>query len=118
MTTALTPLRLDPGCTNRANWCCRIDGSGEAERVEDGMAERGYGSHSRHPALKVFRRGGRELAWVVSTGRVQVRVPMTVATELRERAAQNSWRDLAASLGQPDLTPGPTPDLEDEGGPP
>lgn len=111
LSPVLTPLRLDPGCTNRANWCCRIDSpADEVSGVEDGMVTLGYGSHSRHPALKVFRQGGRELAWVVSTGRVQVRVPMTVPMERRERAAQSSWLDLAASLGQPEP--------EEEGGPP
>lgn len=100
----LSRLRLDPGCSNRANWCCEIDTSAasagsEGSAVTERMLDLGYRSKSRHPALKVFRKpDGRELAWVVSSGRVQIRVPMAVDPDQRETAAGAVWRDLRSCL--------------------
>lgn len=93
---SLSPLRLDSSCCRNLNWRCDLDAEVDAERFESALAAGGYALRCRHPALRVLRRGGHEVAWVLSTGRLQVRVGIFVDPEAREAVARSLHAELAA----------------------
>ena len=83
----LTPLRLDPSCSNRSNWATELPRDLGAERLDAPAAARGWHLRCRHPALRVWRpEAGHEVAWVTTTGQVQIRVDLAVP-EARRRVA-------------------------------
>ncbi len=95
----MTELGRDGGCGRDLNWRCDLMPGLEPKALERLFVETGYRSLSRHPALKVFRHAeGHELAWVVPTGRVQIRVAPVVEAATREAAARNLYRVLVECL--------------------
>ena len=95
----LTELGLDPTCGNRANWRCDLLGETDVGALESGLAARGYAVRCRHPNLRIFRRDdGHEVAWVLSTGRVQLRIPFQVSRQDRESAARKVYADIEGVL--------------------
>lgn len=95
----MTPLELDAACCNQANWRTDLPPGLDPGLVEDRMAAAGWTSRSRHPALKVFRHGGgHEVAWVVTTGRVQIRVDLEVPRHRRRRQAEKLYDELGRCL--------------------
>ncbi len=97
----VTQLSRDSGCTRSLNWRCDLPMGFEAGALESDFVKRGYRSRSQHPALKVFRHPeGHELAWVVTTGRVQIRVAVAVDVTEREEAARDLYGDLVNLVGQ------------------
>lgn len=92
----ITGLSRDSGCARSLNWRCDLPVDLDPEVVESVLVASGYGSRSQHPALKVFRHcEGHELAWVVTTGRVQIRVNSVVEPPAREEEAHRIHRDLS-----------------------
>lgn len=96
----ISELRRDSGCCRSLNWRCDLEpGAVDADKVETVFVEHGYASRCRHPALKVFRHpAGHELAWVVTTGRLQLRVAMAVEEAVRESAAKQLYQELIEHL--------------------
>ena len=92
----LSRLELDASCANRANWRTSVEG-GEArtQAVEKALAVDGWSARCRHAKLRVFRRpSGHEIAWVLSTGRLQIRVPLLVDADERRASAHRVWCQL------------------------
>lgn len=95
----MTPLELDASCCNRTNWRADLPPETDAELIEMLLVEKGYQSRCRHPALKVFRHPrGHEVAWVTTSGRLQIRVDVGVAQADRKSCAESLYQDLAACL--------------------
>lgn len=95
----VTELTRDSGCCRSLNWRCDLQPGIDAQRLEAVFVDLGYTSRCRHPSLKVFRHPeGHELAWVVTTGRVQLRVAMIVEEELRASTARQLYQDMIALL--------------------
>ncbi len=97
----VTQLSRDSGCARSLNWRCDLPVGFDAVALENAYVASGYSSRSQHPALKVFRHAeGHELAWVVTTGRVQIRVAVGVDGTEREEAARNLYGDLVDLVGR------------------
>ncbi len=95
----MTPLELDVSCCNRANWRTDLPTEIDAGTVEGRLVEKGYQSRCAHPALRVLRHPeGHELAWVTTSGRVQIRVDIEVPKDERRRRAEALYQDLASCL--------------------
>lgn len=92
----LGPLEQDASCSNRTHWCTSVaGGEGRAGAVERSLEGGGWQLRCRHPRLRVFRRqSGHEIAWVLPSGRVQIRVPLLVDHGEREASARAVWREL------------------------
>ncbi len=86
----MTPLRPDSACCRQLNWRTDLPRDLDPARFEALLAARGWTRRCRHPALKVLRHAeGHEVAWVPASGRVQLRVHVTVAEpERRSRALE------------------------------
>jgi hypothetical protein len=98
---AVTPLKRDVGCGNSLNWRCDLRCRPVVSSAETLFVEAGYRSLSALPALKVFRHpGGHEIAWVVRTGRVQIRISSVVAVSEREKAASEMYRKFVDILSR------------------
>ncbi len=109
----MTPLEPDSACCRQANWRTDLPPGLDVAGVERRMEDAGWTSRSRHPALKVFRHGeGHEVAWVVTTGRVQIRIDFEVPRRQRRRRAQTLYRELGACL----TTTAERPEAYDETG--
>jgi len=111
---AITPLKRDVGCGNALNWRCDLDCRPLPAAAETLFVEAGYRSLSALPTLKVLRHpGGHEIAWVVPTGRVQIRIAPVVAVAEREKAAREMYRKftdlLSRSLPEPPPFTGDSP---------
>ena len=89
-------LELDASCANRANWRASVEaGEERVGTVEKTLEVDGWSTRCRHARLRVFRRpSGHEIAWVLSTGRLQIRVPPMVDPDERQTSAQLIWRQL------------------------
>ncbi len=95
----VTELGRDGGCGRSVNWRCDLMPGFEPKSLERRFVEAGYHSRSRHPALMVFRHPeGHELAWVVTTGRVQIRVAPVVEAARRKTVAHGIYGELLECL--------------------
>lgn len=95
----LTALRVDPGCCHRLNWGCDVLGRPEVECIEAHLDRAGFASRCDHPALRIFRhREGHEVAWVLPTGRVQLRVDIDVPRARRRGIAKDLHRILSEAV--------------------
>ena len=95
----MTPLRLDTACCLLANWRTDLPRDLDSSSFEGQLILDGWRSRSRHPALRVLRHPeGHEMAWVLATGRVQIRVDLTVPENKRGRQALALYRDLVTCL--------------------
>jgi hypothetical protein len=93
-------LRHDAGCCQDLNWRCDLPVDLDPERVEEGLQGRGYVVRCRHAALRVLRHPqGHEMAWVLTSGRVQIRVSLTVEKSAREGVARQLYGELVDTLG-------------------
>lgn len=91
----VTRLRRDSGCARLLNWRCDLPCGIDAGALERVFEASGYRSMSKHPALKVFRHPeGHDLAWVVTTGRVQIRVALAIEPPKREQVAHDLYMNL------------------------
>ncbi len=74
----------------------------DTQKVEDRFLARGYRSLSQYPALRVFRhREGHEVAWVLTTGRIQIRVNAAVDEAFRGEVAHELHDDLVHMVEHP-----------------
>ncbi len=97
----LTSLELDHSCCNFLNWRCDLNTRPAVEPWGEALQELGYRWRCRAAGLNLWRhRDGHEVVWVVYTGRIQIRVDLGLAEELREAAARSVFADLQASLGE------------------
>lgn len=95
----LTPLEPDNGCCNRLNWRCDLEGAVPAERLAERLIADGFRVAAQHPALRLFRHpAGHEVAWVVATGRMQIRVDLAVPADRRPAVAAGLHRSLALAV--------------------
>ena len=84
----MTPLRPDSACCRQLNWRTDLPGDIDPDGLEALLAEQGWTNRCHHPALKVLsHRQGHEAAWVVASGRIQVRVHVTVEESERHARA-------------------------------
>ena len=92
----MTPLRLDSACCQLANWRTDFSDRLDPAGFEQQMLAAGWTSRCQHPALKVFRHPvGHEVAWVVTTGRVQIRIDFEVPESSRRQQAAELYEQLA-----------------------
>ena len=105
---AMGPLRPDTACCRQLNWRTDLDPEDlfSPDGLEDEILQSGWCRRSRHAALKVFRHPeGHEIAWVVTTGRIQIRVDLAVPKAHRsDRAHQifdrlGEWVQKSQSRG-------------------
>lgn len=95
----LGPLRVDSGCCNRLNWRCDVSGVVSTAAVGDRLTVDGFRTVARHPALHLFRHpAGHELAWVTTTGRMQIRVDLAVPGDQREAIARSLYRSICTAF--------------------
>lgn len=95
----MTPLRLDSACCRLANWRTDLPRQVDVAGLVGLLVDAGWSSRSRHPALKVLRHPqGHEMAWVLPTGRIQLRIDVGVAQGQRRSRARAIYDDLAACL--------------------
>ncbi len=100
----MTPLILDSACCRQLNWRTDLPVDIDAAGLEGLLAEQGWTNRCRFPALKVLRHAqGHEAAWVVASGRVQLRVHITVEEpDRRARALElyAGFRDCLERLSE------------------
>ncbi len=95
----MTALTLDSACCHQLNWRTDLPVGLDPAGLEGLLAEEGWKARSRHPALKVLRHAaGHEVAWVVTTGRVQIRVDLGVPRGERRGRARAVHRTLEACV--------------------
>lgn len=95
----VTALGPDASCCNRANWRCDLLSPVAAGPLAGGLARRGYGARGMAGVLHLFRHPQKgEIAWVVATGRLQIRVDLATGIEKRARQAGRLYADLLAAL--------------------
>ncbi|MEM7350250.1 MAG: hypothetical protein AAF657_05555 [Acidobacteriota bacterium] len=95
----MTPLRLDSACCYQANWRTDLLRPVDPLALEGQLIAAGWSSHSRHPALKVLRHPqGHEMAWVLPTGRIQIRVDLDVPESERPLRAEGLYGELESCL--------------------
>jgi hypothetical protein len=96
---ALSDLRPDARCAKGLNWSCELSGDVEVEELERLLEDLGFRVRCQHPALRVMRHGaGHEIAWVTTTGKVQIRTDLAVPSEDREQVARRIHGDLATCV--------------------
>ncbi|MCB1056148.1 MAG: hypothetical protein KDD11_11665 [Acidobacteria bacterium] len=107
--SSLSALERDSGCCRDLNWRCQLGPEIRPEALERRLVAAGYDSRCRHPALRVLRHpSGHELAWVLASGRVQIRIPLGVDVDHRPAAARRIHAALGELLSQasgPDQDP-------------
>ena len=86
----MTPLRLDSSCCRQLNWRTDVPDGVDPDGLETLLAKRGWTNRCHHPALKVLSHvQGHEVAWVVGSGRMQLRIHVTIEeSERRGRALE------------------------------
>lgn len=98
-TRTLTPLRLDSACCRDLNWRTDLPPGVRPAPVEACLGERGWTARSHHGVLRVLRHPeGHEMAWVVDSGRVQIRVHVTVPQGERRGRAAGLYGELRGCL--------------------
>ena len=96
---AVTALTRDSGCCRSLNWRCDLAVGIAGDRVERQLVQHGYVSRCRHANFKVFRHPeGHEMAWVLSTGRVQIRVYPTIEEARRPQVAKSLHGELVCLI--------------------
>lgn len=77
------------GCCDLTLWRADTRDGLTVAAVEAGFAAQGYKQALRHPNLALFSHpDGHQVAWVVATGRLQIRLPLQIARGARpERAS-------------------------------
>ncbi len=97
----MTPLRPDSACCRQLNWRSDLPVSIDAVALETLLSERGWTHRCRYPALKVLRHAqGHEAAWVVASGRLQLRVHVTVEESQRRARATELYEGFQDCLAQ------------------
>ena len=95
----LTPLEPEHGCCDGLNWRCSTVGPLTADAFEHRTVATGFESRCRHPWLTLIRdEMGNEVAWVPATGRVQLRVHLTVERETRSEIARALYERLRKAV--------------------
>ena len=98
-TTARWPLSelvRDSACSRDFNWRCDLPLELATNDVVEAIKSAGWTLRCRHPALVVARHSrGHEIAWVLRTGRVQLRVATDVERRERPEAAVEMYDFLA-----------------------
>lgn len=96
---ATEALRRDSACCRDLNWRTDLPPAITPAPVEKRLGRHGWVSRAAHPALRVLRHPeGHEIAWVLDSGRVQIRVHVTVPRDERRRQAENLLRELEDCL--------------------
>ena len=105
---AVGPLTPESSCCRDLNWRCDLQAEADPGLVEEFLTGQGYLVRCRHPALRVFRHPrGLEIAWVLTTNRVQIRVPVHVAREERPAVAQDVYSEFCKLFAPGDFTSHP-----------
>ena len=113
----LSSLGRDSSCCQDLNWRCDVSPRADAEGLQESLLSAGYHLRCNHPALRVFRFGTEhELAWVVSSGRIQIRVGLDIPQDQRCEAAQGIYQRLGQVVAQLEKTPGSIPAWDAAGG--
>lgn len=95
----ISELRREVGCSGNLNWRCQVACELNPEVLEEPIQEAGWSSKCHHPSLRVFRHSsGHEVAWVLATGRIQIRVSIATAKNQRKREAAKIYRTLCQFL--------------------
>lgn len=95
----LSALEPDTSCWNHLNWRCSVRGAYEVEALEARLTERGLAVRCRHAALRIFRHpDGHEIALVLTTGRVQLRVDIGQPEDQRTQVAHALHGTLSEAL--------------------
>ena len=86
----MAPLIMDSACCRQLNWRTDVPKSVDPDGFEAQLAKQGWTNRCHHPALRVLSHAlGHEVAWVVSSGRMQIRIHVTVEeSERRGRALE------------------------------
>lgn len=88
-------LSRDAACCRDLNWRCEVSQDLRAENIANRFVGLGWQAKCQHPVLAVFRhRDGHEIAWVRSSGRVQIRVSILVERARREEIARMLYKTL------------------------
>ena len=91
----ITKLQRDVGCGGNLNWRCELPPNLDSGDIEERITNGVWTSRCSHPTFKVFRHpGGHEIAWVLRTGRIQIRVSNAVEKERRKEVASEIYRNL------------------------
>ena len=97
----LSELSRDSACCRDLNWRCDLTSEVSPEALAASLGEQGWVVRCRHVNLKVFRHAqGHEIAWVTSTGRVQIRVAFEIEREERPGLAVEIFEMLSLALRQ------------------
>jgi len=92
----LSELVRDSGCCQDLNWRCEVPSGVLPETLEGPLEVWGFAARCRHPGLWVFRHPeGHELAWVVASGRLQIRIGIHIPRPERGALAQEFHHHLA-----------------------
>ncbi len=95
----LSGLCRDSGCCLDLNWRCELAPGSDRAGFQESLLADGYELRCNHSALRVLRHAdGHELAWVLTSGRLQIRVGIDVEPEEREAAARDIHHRLVRSL--------------------
>ncbi len=97
----LSDLARDSACCRDLNWRCDLTSEAEPDALAEALVEQGWTVRCRHMNLMVFRHPhGHEIAWVTSTGRVQIRVALEIDREARPHRAVEIFEMLSLALRQ------------------
>jgi hypothetical protein len=93
-------IELENGCFERLNWRCTLHAPpAEPAAIVPAMVSRGYTELKRVPqVLEVFHPDGHRVAVIPSTGRIQIRVALSVPEEERGQAALEVAEEVAAAV--------------------
>ena len=84
------------GCYERRHWRCDLETDVEVAVVEADLSAGGWRIRCLHPNLRSLRHPeGHEIAWVLPTGRIQIRVDADVPPKRRRATATSLWGRLA-----------------------
>ena len=94
-------LLRDSGCCSRLNWRCALPVGVDAVALGASLTAAGYAQRCNHPRFQVFRHSeGHEIAWVLSSGRVQIRVDIGIESEARAFQARAIYDDLRSCISR------------------
>lgn len=95
----VSELRRDVGCSGNLNWRCELPPNPDPGDIEKRITNGVWTSRCSHPTFRVFRHpDGHEIAWVLSTGRIQIRVSIAVEKRRRKEVATEIYRNLTEYL--------------------
>lgn len=97
----MTPLRPDSACCRQLNWRVDVPANIDPARFETLLAEQGWTNRCHHPALRVLSHAqGHEVAWVLASGRMQLRIHVTVDEARRRDRALELYVGFQDCLGR------------------